>query len=477
MSLLQRYLKQTQPARRQHAVVAGGGVSGLLAARVLCEHFDRVTVVERGTLAHNVTARKETPQANHIHGLLIRGEALLNQFFPGFSEELEGFGANRVYSDEIAMHHHGGWKVRSRFDGSYHTLVCSRSLIEWRIVERLKAMPAIRFLDNTVLKEPVLNAGKTAVDAVLVTPRQEPDGPATRLDCDLLFDATGRSSKLQAWLGSNGKTEVSEERMHMRVSYATRLYDLSAVERDWKVLTILPTPPNRVMGVVFPIEDGKWMVTLAEWFADVPEKTLDTYMARVARLEHPALYETITAPGAKPLSDIQWYYMPFSRRRYVERSADLPDGYLCGGDALCAFNPVYGQGITVCALQAKAMADALSRGHADLRKVRKAMARASAFPWQLSTTEDLRYPENPLKPNIGQKALHWYGARMHEACLHDENVLRVAGEVNHMLRHPASVLRPDIVWRVLTRRSAGGDRADAAVQIQSHARNANVSAR
>jgi 2-polyprenyl-6-methoxyphenol hydroxylase-like FAD-dependent oxidoreductase len=353
------------------------------------------------------------------------------------------------------MHHHGGWKVRSRFDGKYHTLVCSRSLIEWRIAERLRSIPAITFLENTVLKEPVLNAEKAAVEAVLVAPRQEQECAPTRLDCDLLFDATGRASKLEAWQRSNGKAAVCEERMNVRVSYATRLYDLSAVDRDWKVLSILPTPPNRVMGVIFPIEDRKWMVTLGEWFADVPQKNPDTYMARVKRLEHPALYETITAREAKPLSDIYWYYMPFSRRRYVERCGDLPDGYLCGGDALCAFNPVYGQGITVCALQAKAMGEALSRGRPPLRKVRRAMARASAFPWQISTTEDLRYPENPLKPNIGQKILHWYGARMHQACLHDENVLRIAGEVNHMLRHPASIFRPDILWRVLTRWSDG----------------------
>jgi 2-polyprenyl-6-methoxyphenol hydroxylase-like FAD-dependent oxidoreductase len=467
---LQRDVRRTGRMRGGHAVVAGGGVSGLLAARVLSEHFDQVTLIERGTLAHDNTARKETPQANHIHGLLIRGEALLNEFFPGFSEELEGYGANRVYSDEVAMHHYGGWKVRSRFDGRYHTLVCSRSLIEWRMVERLKAIPNIAFIESTVLKEPALNGGKTAVEAVLVTPRQEQGGAGARLACDLLFDATGRASKLQAWLESNGKAQVSEERMELQVSYATRLYDLSAVDRDWKVLSILPTPPNRVMGVVFPIEDGKWMVTLAEWFADAPQKNLETYMARAKRLEHTALHETITAPGAKPLSEIHWYYMPFSRRRYVERSGGLPDGYLCGGDALCAFNPVYGQGISVCALQAKAMAGALSSGR--LHEVRKAMARASAFPWQLSTTEDLRYPENPLKPSIGQKILHWYSGRMHEACLHDENVLRVAGEVNHMLRHPASVFRPDIVWRVLTRRSAGEERSGAGAQMQSGAPDA-----
>jgi len=468
MSLLHGYLKRTKRVRREHAVVAGGGISGLLAARVLSEHFDKVTLIERGTLAHDFMARKETPQANHIHGLLIRGETVLNEFFPQFSEELEGYGANRVYSDEVAMHHYGGWKVRSRFDGSYHTLVCSRSLIEWRMVERLKALSNVTFVEGTVLKEPILNADRTAIDAVLTTSRQNQDGPANRLACDLLFDATGRASKLQAWLAGNGKAKVSEERMDVHVSYATRLYDLSAVQRDWKVLTILPTPPNRVMGVAFPIERGQWMVTLAEWFTDPPQKSLETYLSRVQRLEHRALHDTIAAPGAKPLSDIQWYFMPYSRRRYVERSSDLPDGYLCGGDALCAFNPVYGQGITVCSLQAKAMAHALTHGR--LRNVRKAMARASAFPWQISTTEDLRYPENARKPSIGQKILHWYSARMHQACLHDENVLRVAGEVNHMLRHPGSVFRPDIVWRVLTRRSAKAEQPGA--QVQSRAPDA-----
>jgi 2-polyprenyl-6-methoxyphenol hydroxylase-like FAD-dependent oxidoreductase len=436
----------------QHAVVAGGGICGLLAARVLSDHFHQVTLIERGALASSIQARKETPQANHIHALLIRGERLLNELFPGFSAELQAHGAHRVYSDEVAMHHHGGWKVRSRFDGQYHTLVCSRSLIEWRMAERIKALPGMRIREDTVLEAPVLNSANTAIRAAKIRPRQPQNGASEHLACELLFDATGRASKLPSWRAHTGKSPIDEERIDVRVSYATRLYDLSAVERDWKVLSILPTPPNRLMGVIFPVEHNRWMVTLAEWFCDAPRQDLDSYLERAQRLEHRALLDTISAPGAKPLSDIAWYQMPSSHRRHVERCDDLPSGYLCGGDALCAFNPVYGQGITVCALQAQAMAQALPSG--DTRQIRKAMARASAFPWQLATTEDLRFPHSALQPSLAQKFLHWYGDRLHQACLHDAKVLAVAGEVNHMLRNPAAIFRPDIAWRVLTRRPA-----------------------
>ena len=71
-----------------HAVVIGGSIAGLLAARVLLNHFDRVTIVERDRLPEQPVPRQGVPQANHVHVLLTQGQRILAQLFPGIEAEL-----------------------------------------------------------------------------------------------------------------------------------------------------------------------------------------------------------------------------------------------------------------------------------------------------------------------------------------------------------------------------------------------------
>ena len=76
-----------------HAVVLGGSLAGLLAARILADHFDEVTVIERDAYTETTAARKGIPQANHVHGLLVRGRQILEELFPGVQDEMIAAGA------------------------------------------------------------------------------------------------------------------------------------------------------------------------------------------------------------------------------------------------------------------------------------------------------------------------------------------------------------------------------------------------
>lgn len=79
-----------------HALVIGGSMAGLLAARVLLNHFDRVTIVERDRLLEQPTLRQGVPQASHVHVLLTQGQRILEQLFPGLEAELTAAGAPTV---------------------------------------------------------------------------------------------------------------------------------------------------------------------------------------------------------------------------------------------------------------------------------------------------------------------------------------------------------------------------------------------
>ncbi|HYB47056.1 MAG TPA: NAD(P)-binding protein, partial [Streptosporangiaceae bacterium] len=76
-----------------HAVVLGGSMAGLLAARVLSEHYAQVTVVERDLLPAACGHRRGVPQSRHVHGLLPRGREVLDELFSGLTAGLTAAGA------------------------------------------------------------------------------------------------------------------------------------------------------------------------------------------------------------------------------------------------------------------------------------------------------------------------------------------------------------------------------------------------
>lgn len=433
------------------AVVLGSSMAGLLAARVLSDHFETVTVVERDRLAHEPAPRKGVPQGRHIHALLIRGEQGLSRFFPDLVPELVQLGAERVFSQDVAMHAFGSWKLRPRFDGSYSALCFSRPLLEWQVARRVAALPNVRVLDETDILGILPSDGRSRIEGALVQ-RRGGDAAQERLRADLVVDATGRGSKAPQWLGSLGYLPPREEELRVDVAYASRIYRRPARDLGWQALNILPTPPGKSMGAIFPIEGDRWMVTLVEWFSKNPPEDEETFLRCARALPVPDLHDAIR--DAEPLTPVVNHRLPSSRRRRYEEMTRSPEGLIVIGDALCSFNPVYAQGITVCALSAEALDDSLRAPTCSTRRAQRRIAAAADVPWTIVTGEDRRFPEaaGPRPPWL--TALHWYGAKLQDACARDEEVLRAFADVNHMLRSPAALFRPDIVLRVL--RSAVG---------------------
>lgn len=441
----------------QHVVVIGASMAGLLAGRVLAEHFERVTIIERDRLVAGTHARKGVPQGQHVHALLKRGATILDEFFPDLSPALARDEA--PYLDTVAdvcWYHFGLWKAR--FPSGITGYSQSRPCLEGHVRERLARRTNVCFLDGWEVTGLCASAGHTRVTGVRLE-RDDAPHDQEELPADLVIDASGRGSQATRWLISLGYGRVEESVVRVDMGYASSVYrHLDQAFLDRKALIIYPTPPHgKRAGYIFPIEGGCWIVTLAGWLRDYPPFDEQGFLDYARSLPMPNLYEAIK--DAESLTPIATHKFPANRWRHYERMGRFPEGFVVLGDAACSFNPIYGQGMTTAALEASALSSCLPqylRVHGDLQgfahHFQKQVARVVRVPWLLATGEDFRYPEAQGHRPSGMRLFNWYGGRIHElAGSHPLTTLRFY-EVLHMLKSPAVLFTPRILFAVLFKR-------------------------
>jgi 2-polyprenyl-6-methoxyphenol hydroxylase-like FAD-dependent oxidoreductase len=433
-------------------VVVGGGVAGLWTARVLVDHFERVTVVERDRYPAEPGPRDGAPQACHVHVLMTRGHRILDALFPGLDAELAARGVPAIDWGYDCLTYFGGLGT-PRVRTGLVTRPCSRDLLEWTMRSRLRADPRIRFVEAHRATGLVSAAG--AVTGV----RLRPAGSAeSALAADLVVDASGRGSRAPAWLAELGYVPPPETAIDAGLGYASRIYRRPAGHTAWRALFMSGQAPLLPRGgVIYPIEDDRWLVTLAGTAGDVPPIDEDGFRAFARSLAAPALYQAIR--DAEPLSPIRGYRRTENRRRHFERMPRWPDGFVVLGDAACAFNPVYGQGMTASALSAMALADCLRRaphreGLAGLPwRFQRELARVLAAPWLLATGEDFRWPSTAGdRPGAATRLMHRYIDRLFPLAATSPAVKRALQEVMHMVAGPGALFRPGVVAAVLRAR-------------------------
>ena len=433
----------------QRAVVIGGSIAGLAAAGALARHFARVTIVERDEYPDLPAARKGTPQARHVHVLLKQGEAALERIFSGLFAELESRGGQRVdTAGDARWFYFGGWKAR--FKSGIEMVSQSRALLEWSLRRRVVALPNTEIVAGDVHG---LDAGPERVRGVRMRRRDAPDRDSETLAADLVVDASGRGSRLPHWLESLGVGAPPESEVKVDVGYATRFFERTAAARDWTALLCHPRHPDTRCGVLLPIEDGRWMLTLVGWFGDHPPANETAFLAWARSLAVPDLWEAVR--DAKPVSEIATHRFPSNRRRHYERLARLPDGIAVLGDAACSFNPVYAQGMATASLGAAALDSLLSEeGGAGKpgfgRRFQVRLARVTDSPWLLATGEDFRSPKAEGRRPAFMPLLGWYTARVHELTWRDPFAAKRFLEVMHLVRKPSALFHPRVALRALT---------------------------
>lgn len=441
------------------AVVIGGSIAGLLAARVLADVFDQVKIIERDQLPEQPDLRKGVPQSAQPHVLFTRGYQILEELFPGIGAELRAAGALMIdWAREFDHFSRGQWNAKADAPSRVISLTCSRPLLEWAIRRQLANFSNVQFLQRSRVTG--LLCDHQRVNGVRL---QQIGRPTENIPAELVVDASGRSSQAPEWLESLGFIPPAETVVNPFLGYATRRYR-PLQQPDWKVMLIDHSPPDRTrLGYMAQIEGGEWIVTLGGYGRDFPPIDHQGFLEFARSLPSPKLSEAIQ--HAEPASPIYAHRATANRLRRYEKTV-LPEGFICLGDAVCALCPVYGQGMTVSALAAIVLRDWLYKqprrfvnGNYSSVHFQKKLAKSNALAWAIATGQDSRFPTTAgrIQPGRFSKLLsklsQQYVDRALRLANEDPNLHTLFMEVGHLLKSPFALYHPEVIFRILNTKS------------------------
>jgi 2-polyprenyl-6-methoxyphenol hydroxylase-like FAD-dependent oxidoreductase len=430
-----------------HAVVLGASMAGLLAARVLTDKYAHVTVIDRDELPHGPAHRRGVPHGRHLHALAARGQQILEELFPGLTADLVAHGAPAANLLTDARLHLSGHRLHQA-DSGLVLLCASRPLLEARVRARVRALPNVALLDRCDVVGLATTPGGRQVTGVRVL--RGADGSAEEvIVADLVVDATGRGSRTPAWLETLGHSRPPTEQVQIGLGYATRTYRLPADATDGAFAIVeAATPDFPRSGALQALEGDRWMVTLAGILGDHPPTSPGGFIAFARSLRSPDIAQAIR--DGEPLDDPVAFRFPASVRHLYERLARFPVGFLVMGDAVASFNPIYGQGMSVAALEALTLRRHLERG-VEPRAGRwfRDLARIVDVPWAMAAGGDLVFPGVQGRRTPTTRLAHAYLTRLHAAASRDAYLAAAFARVAGLVAPPSSLVRPDVVLRVL----------------------------
>lgn len=390
-------LPHTSGPLGRDAVVVGGSVAGLLAARTLAPHFERVTVLERDPMPGPGDFRPGTPQSRHAHTLLPEGQVLYEQLFPGFTEELLAGGAVSVNPDtQMILYIDGLWRPPKN-TGVGRRVNFSRPFFESVLRDRVMAYPNVVVMPGEEVMG--LTAHDEAVTGVLLRRRRLMGEGVEPVSADLVVDASGRGSQAPRWLTELGFPRPGETIFSTRTGYATRLYTpRPGFDPGWKIMYIRPRPPAGTRGgLILPVEGNRWLVTLIGVARDSPPTDVPGFEEFARHLPTPRFFEALQ--NAEPMDEPFGFQLTDSRLRHFDHLPRCLGNFLVLGDATMTLNPVYALGMTSAALGALMLEACLSaqreKASAPAEMTREFQTRlveSTARYWQKVTREDQSWP-------------------------------------------------------------------------------------
>jgi 2-polyprenyl-6-methoxyphenol hydroxylase-like FAD-dependent oxidoreductase len=444
--------------RGERAVVLGASMGGLLAARVLADFYERVTVVERDTLPADPENRRGVPQGRLIHAIQARGTSILDELFPGLVDELTAKGVEKWDDGDLSKLHLviGGHELmRSGIaPNAPVVLFPSRPLLEWSVRRRVKAIANVEFLEgHDVLGLTATPDGGRVTGARVVGRAGDRE---TRLSADLVIDATGRGSRTPVFLEELGYSRPSEDELVVQLAYAGLLLRGTPGAFREHMVVLFPEPGRPRMFGLIRYENDTWMFAVGTMAGAEPPSRRADILEFAADFAPAHLLEAVRS--AEPLGDVVQHRVPSNRWRRYDKMRQFPEGLLVMGDAVCSFNPIYGQGMTVAAIEATALRDCLGHGGNGLpRRFFRASAKNIRVAWQTAVGSDLALPEIPGPRPISMRISNAFLERVARANEVDPVVAGQFMRVTTMVDRPIRLLRPSIllrVWRAQRRRPA-----------------------
>jgi 2-polyprenyl-6-methoxyphenol hydroxylase-like FAD-dependent oxidoreductase len=395
-----------------HALVIGGSLAGLFAARVLVDFFDTVTILDRDVFPFTPDHRKGIPQSHHAHGLLATAFPILEQLFPGILNDLRADGAATA-SNKIPLAIVSP-KGLLPLPKTPQTVSFSRPLLEWHVRDRVSKRPEVHIIANTEVTGLLATTDSARVIGVQIRERGQRDHTEL-LHADLVVDASGRHSQTPQWLAKLGYEHPPVETINSDLRYASRFYTKpESFPASWQSLIVNGRPPHGHAGLLLSVDHERWHVTLGGMAGNAPPTDEEGFLQWAQTLPDPSLYEAIRI--AHPLTPIRGFGTPENHLRHFERMQRWPAGFIVTGDAVCAFNPIYGQGMTVSALEAMMLNRCLQEQQCSPRAdfeqhFQQQIAETVSDAWLLATNQDLRFPGVRLRGarlNPGLSLQHRY---------------------------------------------------------------------
>lgn len=434
----------------QRVVIAGGSLAGMLAARAVAAHFVEIIVLERDVFGAAPAPRRTTPQAHHVHMLLKGGENAIDRMLPGFRRAIEQSGSVKMRAgvDFLAGSELG---FAPRWDAGLELHGQSRWMLEHCLRQRvLESTPNVELRTGATVRGLQLAVGR--ISGVKLAA----GGQTSSLDADLVIDATGRGEGGLRWLSALGVPLPEVEEVSVDFGYSSAIVELQAdPAREWKALVMGNLPRVGARGaVLLPIEGGLFICSMGGRAGDYPPDNAADFLEFAKSLPLPAMYDALK--GARFVSPVARMIYPANRFRHYERSQTLPHGLVPLGDALCSFNPTYGQGMTSAALQAEALFDTLAdrAPHDSLDVLTRAYLQRAAdvarMPWRQANYADFLYPTTQGNRDMFTADELKYRMEIQVAAARDEVVRRLSNEVQHLLVPFERLMEDDVRARVAT---------------------------
>lgn len=445
-----------QAADHAHAVVIGGSIAGLLAARVLADRFQHVTLVDRDRLPLTAQARRGVPQSVQPHVLFTKGYRILEQLFPGIGTALSDAGAIAFdWGTEFRHYQAGHWAQILADAPGLKSYTCTRPLLESTIRQRVQQLPNVQLLTEHRVIGLSCDSAHSRITGVKLDRRstQAPD----ELLSQLVVDASGRSTQAPHWLTNIGFTSPMSTVIDPGLGYATRRYRLPPhATPDCKILLISHEPPDQTrLGYLAQVEKGEWIVTLGGYGHDYPPTHTAGFVEFAHSLPSQEIYQVIVA--GELVADTQVHRATANRLYHYEQT-ELPAGFVAMGDAVCALCPVYGQGMTVSALAAIVLQEWLTqpqqtsnRSAFQGAKFQQQLARSNALPWSLATGLDGQFPttKGAKSPSRLERVFQQYTKRLMLRAHTDPELQLQFLKVAQMLESPAKLLHPRTLLKAL----------------------------
>ncbi|MGC2572204.1 MAG: FAD-dependent monooxygenase [Candidatus Nitrosopolaris sp.] len=447
----------------RNVLVIGGSLAGLFAARVLADFFEKVTILDRDVFPVIADHRKGVPQSYHAHALLPTAFPILERLFPGIMNDLRKDGAATAYNVvPFAFVSPKGLLPLPKWP---EIISFSRHLLEWHVRDHVSRLPEVEIITDVEVAGLLATQDRTRVTGIRIRERGKERHTNTRsLFGDLVVDASGRHSQAPQWLVELGYEAPPVETINSNLRYASRFYAKpDQFVAEWHSLAVNEGPPRGHAGFILAVDNERWHVTLSGMAGIVPPIDEEGFLKWAQDLPDPSIYEALRI--AQPLTPIRGFGTPENHWRHFEQMHRWPMGFIVTGDAVCAFNPVYGQGMTVSALDAMTLQRCLQEHQrspkADFEHyLQRQIAKITASVWLIATNEDLRWPTVKLRgarPNPSLRFLRNYLDLVLFSAIVDPEIAQAYFNVLILASPPNSMVRPRMVGRILvasTKRAA-----------------------